>query len=326
MRDRSGGWIVAATRRHVNTTRPSIVSSRMGRTASTELTDIDRVPADWPNREFSRRVVQGGVDWHVQVAGRGPVVVLLHGTGASSHSWADVVPRLRDHATVVVPDLPGHAYTRGDVHPMGLVGAAAALERLLAAIGAGSPRLLVGHSAGAALALELAISGGHEHLPVLGFNPSLVPPPPTYMRLVAPLVTPIATAMPTAAVLSRLARRPRLVAGLLQSTRSRIPEAQELRYAALLREPSHVRGTMRFMAGTDLPSLLRRVRAHRGAQTFVVGSRDAWVREVPLRAILARAMPRATIERWPGGHILHEEFPERAADLVLRCVGASGDR
>jgi magnesium chelatase accessory protein len=51
--------------------------------------------ADWPNREASRFVDAAGMRWHVQVMGQGPVLLLLHGTGASTHSWRDVMPLLR---------------------------------------------------------------------------------------------------------------------------------------------------------------------------------------------------------------------------------------
>ena len=42
---------------------------------------------DWPNREASSIVREGGYEWHVQMMGSGPVCLLLHGTGAATHSW-----------------------------------------------------------------------------------------------------------------------------------------------------------------------------------------------------------------------------------------------
>ena len=45
--------------------------------------------------------------------GRGPVLWLLHGTGAASHSWRALVPRLAPSFTLVVPDLPG-CFSAGD--------------------------------------------------------------------------------------------------------------------------------------------------------------------------------------------------------------------
>ncbi|MFZ4410973.1 MAG: alpha/beta fold hydrolase, partial [Paracraurococcus sp.] len=69
------------------------------------------IPADWPNRPTSRLVAAGGLRWHVQVAGTGPVLLLVHGTGAATHSWRDLLPLLARHFTVVAPDLPGHGFT-----------------------------------------------------------------------------------------------------------------------------------------------------------------------------------------------------------------------
>ena len=71
----------------------------------------ERDGRDWPNRAFSRFVQAGGLRWHVQVMGQGPVVLLLHGTGASTHSLRDLAPLLAEHFTVVAPDLPGHGFT-----------------------------------------------------------------------------------------------------------------------------------------------------------------------------------------------------------------------
>lgn len=55
----------------------------------------DRDGRDWPNRAASRFVEVGGIHWHVQQLGQGPVLLLLHGTGAATHSWRDIAPRDR---------------------------------------------------------------------------------------------------------------------------------------------------------------------------------------------------------------------------------------
>ncbi|MFN5777212.1 MAG: alpha/beta hydrolase, partial [Burkholderiaceae bacterium] len=47
---------------------------------------------DWPLASCSRFVKAGGVRWHVQQQGRGPVMLLLHGTRASTHTWRDHMP------------------------------------------------------------------------------------------------------------------------------------------------------------------------------------------------------------------------------------------
>ena len=56
---------------------------------------------DWPHRETSRFVEAGGLRWHVQQMGRGPVALLIHGTGASTHSWRGLLPLLARRCRVV---------------------------------------------------------------------------------------------------------------------------------------------------------------------------------------------------------------------------------
>ena len=44
--------------------------------------------------------------------GQGPVVLLIHGTGAASHSWRGLAPLLASDFTLIAPDLPGHGFTQ----------------------------------------------------------------------------------------------------------------------------------------------------------------------------------------------------------------------
>jgi magnesium chelatase accessory protein len=302
-------------------------AQREGGPASATATPA-RVPDDWPHRAFSRSVAVGGIDWHVQVAGQGPTLLLLHGTGSSAHTWADMLPELAGAATVVAPDLPGHAYTTGaQLASLTLPRIAGDLDALLAELGIAPVAVVAGHSAGAALALRWSLATSHPPRAIVGFNPSLVPPPALYTSLLSPVVTPIATSSLVTQSLASLGVRTRLVGRLLDSTRSAIPSAQRDRYARLFRDPSHLRGTMGFMAGADLPGLLDAASGLAVPATFVLGAQDPWVPERPLRAVIARRFPAATILRWEGGHLIHEEAPARAAallrEVLARAVASS---
>jgi magnesium chelatase accessory protein len=282
-----------------------------------------RLPADWPHREHSRAVAVGAIDWHVQVMGRGPTLLLLHGSGASAHSWADLMATLAGHATVVAPDLPGHAFTTGaTAADMTLPGMKDALAGLLTALKLPAPVLVAGHSAGAALALRWALSTATPPVAVVGFNPSLVAPASAYTDWLAPLINPVATSLPVAQLLAGLAVRTGMVDGLLNSTQSVLPAAQRERYKLLFSRPEHVRGAMGFMAAADLPALLAEAGRLPSAATFVVGTRDAWVPEAALRPVLDRHFAKARVERWVGGHVLHEEMPAKAASLLLGVLEA----
>jgi magnesium chelatase accessory protein len=282
-----------------------------------------RLPADWPHREHSRSVQVGRLDWHVQVKGGGPTLLLLHGSGASAHSWADLLDMLAGHATVVAPDLPGHAFTSGaTAAELTLPAMSDALAALLVALKLPAPVLVAGHSAGAALALRWALSAARPPGAVVGFNPSLVAPAAVYTDWLAPLINPVATSAPVAQMLAALAVRTGMVDGLLNSTQSVLPAAQRERYRLLFGRPDHVRGAMGFMAAADLPALLAEGARLPGATHFIVGTRDAWVPEASLRPVLAQHFPRARVERWVGGHVLHEEMPAKAASLLIGVLEA----
>jgi magnesium chelatase accessory protein len=279
---------------------------------------IKRVPVDWPHREHSRSVAAGALDWHVQVAGRGPTVLLLHGTGSSAHSWADLLPQLAQVSTVVAPDLPGHGFTVGAATAsLTLPRIAADLDALLAALKVDPPALVAGHSAGAALAIRWALGTAQPPRGIIGFNPSLITPPAAYTNLLGPLIAPVATSSLVASALASISARTRVVDRLLASTRSSVPAAQRTRYATLFRDPEHVRGAIGLMATADLPALLESGRTLGVPTTFVIGVDDPWVRAAPLRRVLADSFPAAKVLEWSGGHVLHEAQPGQAAQLII---------
>lgn len=278
-------------------------------------------PDGWPQRAHSRAVRVGPIDWHVQVAGRGPVLLLLHGSGASAHSWADLLPVLTAHATVVAPDLPGHGFTAGAPYDaLTLPRLRDSLAGLIAALKLPAPALVAGHSAGAALALRWALDAPEPPRAVLGFAPSLVPPPAHYLQWLAPVIHPFATSAPVTGFLAMVAGPTGFLDRLLASTGSTVPDAQRACYRQLFADPKHVRGAMSFMAAADLPALLPGCAALKCPTAFVLGERDHWVPEPALRRVLAAHFAQADVQRWPGGHLLHEEDPARAAARVLAAL------
>jgi pimeloyl-[acyl-carrier protein] methyl ester esterase len=64
---------------------------------------------------------------HVEVAGSGPPLVLLHGWAMHGGVFAPLVAQLRDRHTLHVVDLPGHGLSRGCEVPLQLEPCAAAI-------------------------------------------------------------------------------------------------------------------------------------------------------------------------------------------------------
>ena len=48
---------------------------------------------------------------HYLADGEGPPLVLLHGWPSSVWEFTRIIPLLREHARVIVPSLPGYAYS-----------------------------------------------------------------------------------------------------------------------------------------------------------------------------------------------------------------------
>jgi pimeloyl-ACP methyl ester carboxylesterase len=96
-----------------------------------------------------------GQSYTYRVAGRGPLIVLLHGMAGSSETWERVMPALAADHRVIAPDLIGHgesAKPGGDYS----VGAYANLIRdLLERLGE-ARGTVVGHSLGGGVAMQFA--------------------------------------------------------------------------------------------------------------------------------------------------------------------------
>ena len=277
----------------------------------------ERDGRDWPNREASRFVSAAGLEWHVQVLGSGPVVLLVHGTGAATHSWRGLAPRLARHFTVVAPDLPGHGFSaapaaKGRTLP-GMARALAALLRQLSL----RPALAVGHSAGAAIVCRMALDAEISPERVVSLNGALLP----LRGMAGQVFSPMAKLLVLNPLVPWLAAwralDPEVVDRLLRDTGSRL-DADGLRfYRRLARSPRHVGATLRMMASWDLRPLERDLPRLEPPLRLVVGGRDRFV--PPGEADRVRALlPRAEIVTLPElGHLAHEEQPEQVAELLL---------
>ena len=138
--------------------------------------DWQREGLIWPHRDASSFIKVGGRHWHVQRMGSGPPLLLLHGTGASVHSWRGLMPLLAESHDVIAMDLPRHAFTTGhDAYAMSLPAMAREVTGLLATLGV-QPAAIIGHSAGAAIAMQLALDHAYRG-PIVGLSPALRPFP-----------------------------------------------------------------------------------------------------------------------------------------------------
>jgi magnesium chelatase accessory protein len=279
---------------------------------------MKRIPLDWPNRQHSQLISIGELDWHVQLTGKGPVVLLLHGTGSSTHSWSDLIPLLEPHAQILVPDLPGHAFTLGaKLSDLKLDVIARSLQLLIDRLGIEAPSIVVGHSAGAPLALRFAVAASKQPKLVIALNPSFIPPPAVYTSFFGPLLGPLTRSSTLSSLLASLTPSLGMVDKLLDSTNTILPEARRVHYRKLFGRPDHVRGSMNFMAAADIQKVLLEADLYQGKLICVLGNQDAWIPVKPLERIIGEYFPAAEIIKWEGGHIMHELEPNKVAKLIL---------
>jgi len=284
--------------------------------------DWARDGRDWPHREASRFVSSGGLRWHLQTFGpppdRAPSVLLLHGTGAATHSWRGLAPLLAGSFHVVAPDLPGHGFT-GMPAPrtLSLPGIAGAVATLLRTLGV-SPALVVGHSAGAAIGARLLLDGDGTARGLVGLNGAWLPfggLPGQFFSPAARLLAGFGNATP-ARLFARLAAHGPVLDRLLTGTGSSIDAAGRRCYARLAANPGHVAGALTMMAHWDLRPLLRDLPRLDAVLLAIVGTYDKTV-PPSQSARVVRLVPQATVLLLDGlGHLAHEEQPQPVADAI----------
>jgi magnesium chelatase accessory protein len=283
--------------------------------------------SDWPHRERSRFVDAGGLRWHVQVweppRTDAPRVLLIHGTGASTHSWRQVAPLLASEFGVIACDLPGHAFSgkvRGS--EAGLRGMARAVSGLMATLGV-APEAVVGHSAGAAIAVRMALDakpGALAPKAIVGMNAALLPLQGLAGSLFAPAAKLLALNPLVPQLVSWQAAQGSVFKRLLGSTGSQLDPQGSALYRRLVANPGHVAGVLAMMAHWDLPSLQAELPALRTPLHLVVAENDGTVPPGDA-ARIRQVLPGTTVQMMKGvGHLGHEERPTEAAALILRLL------
>jgi len=284
---------------------------------SPPATQPEGVPAGWPHAEVSRFIQAGGLRWHVQVMGKGPVVLLLHGTGASTHSWRALMPLLAERFTVIAPDLPGQGFsTNPPVSMLSIQGMAGGIKALLRALDM-EPELIIGHSAGAAVAARLCLNGDVAPRRMIAINGALLPLGGWAGQLFSPMARLMVKLPGMPSFFARRAADRAMVERLLNDTGSKLDAAGIDLYARLFARREHVAGTLGMMASWDLPALSRDLPRLATPLQLIIGKEDRTIRPTEARRICAM-LPATKVVALPGlGHLAHEEAPQRVLTAIL---------
>lgn len=276
----------------------------------------------WPHAALSRRIDGPVHRWHVQdtapkdAPDKSPAILLLHGAGGSTHSWRGIFESLGQSHRVITLDLPGHGFTQsGSRSRSGLAPMATDIAALAA--DQGWPlHMVVGHSAGGAIALQMALNGTAPR--VTTFNAALNSFEGVAGFLFPVLAKILATTPFAPAFFARTASAPAQVRNLLNSTGSKLDDDGIALYRRLIADPDHIAGTLRMMAQWDLKPLRAALPTIQTPVHMITGARDKTVS--PRSSIdAALQIPNAqhlSLENL--GHLAHEEDTPRAVEQIQR--------
>jgi len=254
-------------------------------------------------------------------AGTGPALLLIHGIGDSSETWAPIIPELAKTHTVVAPDLLGHGRSEKPRADYSIGGYANAMRDLLSVLDIDRVTV-IGHSLGGGVAMQFAYQYPErcERLILVSTGGVSRGVTPMLRLMAAPnadLLLPL-LGLPYAAQVARAA------ATLLRVLRTdlgrdaddwlrmfeTLPDATTRRaFVRTLRAVIDVRG--------QAVTMLDRAYLARHLPTLLVwGNRDAVI-PVEHAEIAHRALPTSRLEVFEGaGHFPHRADPDRFLAVV----------
>lgn len=278
----------------------------------------DRIPNWWPNKSASRFLTVREYKWHFQLIGAGkPCVLLIHGTGASTHSWAPLIHELGDRYQILAIDLPGHGFSSvphfGRSTLETITDGVAHLFNQLDIV----PTHIVGHSAGAAIAVQLG-ARTHVKTPVTCINAAFG----NFSGMAGimfPYIAKLAAIAPfSSSFIAQMAQDTTRVGKLLDGTGSKLSTDQLRGYQFLFQRKQHVQGTLQLMADWNLDSFLSKLTLVQNPIQFVTGANDKTVPSSVSQEWAKRIASAEFIEFGEYGHLIHEETPESIAPLITR--------
>jgi magnesium chelatase accessory protein len=279
---------------------------------STDL-DWSKDGANWPHHAASSFVPAAGITWHIQRMGAGPRLLLIHGTGASTHSWRDLLPRLAKNFSCVAIDLPGHGFTGlPDPDRLSLSGMSEAIAALLKTIKF-DPEYAVGHSAGAAILCRMCLSNLITARGLVSINGAILPLSAWSFQFFSPIAKLLFVNPYVPRFFAWTAEDEKRVEDIIKQTGSDISADGLKYYWRLFQSPRHVTGALGMMANWDLhamepllPKLQPRLHLIGSGNDKAIPADDAFrVRDKVPGSSVAYLADR--------GHLAHEENPDALA-------------
>ncbi|NLU81403.1 alpha/beta hydrolase [Rhodococcus sp. HNM0569] len=125
--------------------------------SNTRARSLRPVPDHRPHLEY--RTIHGYRRAY-RIAGEGPAILLLHGIGDNSSTWAEIIPHLARTHTVLAPDLLGHGQSDKPRADYSVAAYANGMRDLLTTLDIAKVTV-VGHSLGGGVAMQFAYQFPH---------------------------------------------------------------------------------------------------------------------------------------------------------------------
>ncbi|MBU2534148.1 MAG: alpha/beta fold hydrolase, partial [Alphaproteobacteria bacterium] len=217
-------------------------------------------------------------------------------------------------------DLPGHGFTSGEKNTdLSLPGVSAALGRLLKDIRV-APQYVVGHSAGAAILVHMCLAKSITPMKLISVNGALLP----FRGVAGKLFPTLAKVLYLNPIVPRLlawrADDERRIRRLIEGMGSKIDDAGIRLYTRLFQNTHHMKSTIKMMAYWDLSRLEARLADLKTPMLLITASQDLAVpAETSFK--VSEVVPSARVELIRnGGHLVHEEYPERVCEIILKAT------
>ena len=244
-----------------------------------------------------------------------PVIVLLHGSNASLHTWEPWAQRLKTTMRVVTVDLPGHGLTgstvEGDYSTEGMV---AFVDSFTRALGIERPFVLAGNSMGGHVAWRFTLAHPERVSKLILVDaggvtmPGVDLTPPIGFRLArSPIFAPILRHFAPRAIFEKTLQ------AAFYGPSLATPEMVD-RYWELNRRPGTPAATFaRFRLPLFDPAMMARLSDIHVPTLILWGQEDALL-PVSFAKVFAEKIPGSTVMIYERcGHIPMEEAPDRSA-------------
>ena len=271
----------------------------------------------WPYYEYSKSFETDKFVWHYQLIGKtgNPIMLLIHGAGASSHSWASLIPKLQEFQILAV-DLPGHRFSKikkgikpqHDIIVRDLVVLFDALKI--------KPNVFVGHSIGAVIVLSLSDVYKGPLSSVVLINGALERfegPAAT----IFPLMAKVFYASPLTKYWIRIFNSAeKSLRKFLSISGSNLTSTNIDYYLQLMANEAHVTGTLAFISSWSIGDIEKKLEKINVPSLFLAGMSDGIVNyKTSVRA--NKKAFNAKIKLFENeGHLIHEVSSEKVAKEI----------